>query len=161
MRFILGVLILGLLTWPLSAADEQAARQARSVLKGTWSVLSAKGPEGREVSADELKRQQVAWTFEDSGKAVFSAREFEGRDAEYSYSLDPSQSPKAITLTYVGPSAELKDFHQLGIYKLEKEKLTLCLTGPQKAVNNDDRPKEFEIKEKAVILLVLQRPAKK
>ena len=58
------------------------------------------------------------------------------------------------------PAEELKGRKQFGIYKLEKGKLTLCLTGSPEATVKD-RPKEFAVKDKAGILLELECPKKK
>jgi len=60
----------------------------------------------------------------------------------------------------VGPAEELKGMKQFGIYKLEKGKLTLCLTGSPQATEKD-RPKKFAIEDKDRILLELERPKRK
>jgi len=139
-----------------SQADDKELQRELEALKGTWIAVSAEGQNGKIIPKEELDREQVSWMFKGEGKAVFSAA---GADVDYTYSIDPSKSPKAIDLTIVGPAEELKGHKQFGIYKMEKGKLTFCLTGPE--ATKEDRPKEFTVKDKADILLEMERPTKK
>jgi uncharacterized protein (TIGR03067 family) len=156
---VLYAVALGLLAAGTARADDKAIQRELQALKGRWAVISAVGP-GKAVPREELDRLQVVWIFKDEKNAVFSNKEFMGKDPAYTYGIDPSKTPKAIDFTYVGPAQELKGAKQFGIYKLEKGKLTLCLTGSPTAAEQD-RPKEFAVKDGAGILLELERPAKK
>jgi uncharacterized protein (TIGR03067 family) len=158
-RYAVALLIVGLLPLRLPSADDKPMERELAALKGTWAVVRARGPGGQEPPKDELAGGRVTWTFKDGGKATFSLK-VEGKDAEHTYSIDPSRTPKEIDLTYVGPEAGLKGFKQFGIYKLEKDKLTLCLTGDPKATK-EDRPKDFEVKDGAGLVLEMERAAKK
>ncbi len=94
------------------------------------------------------------------GKAVFAGIQG-GKDneAEYSFSIDPTKTPKTIDFTLENPAIEAKDRMQFGIYELKDGKLTLCITdGGKKA---EDRPKKFDISDDGVLLLKLERQAKK
>src|SRR5262249_17342274 len=64
--------------------------------------------------------------------------------------LDPSQSPKAIDMDFVGPLG--KQNRRLGIYKLEGDTLTICWV-----VQAIERPTEFKTSEKAGNLWVFKR----
>ena len=127
MRYVLALLIVGLLTLRVPSADDKSMERDLAALKGTWAVVRARGPGGMELPKDALADGRVTWTFKDGGKATFSDK-VEGKDAEYTYSIDPSRTPKEIDLTPVGPEPEHKGFKKFGIYKLEKDKLTLCVT---------------------------------
>jgi uncharacterized protein (TIGR03067 family) len=55
----------------------------------------------------------------------------------YSYELDSSKEPKTIDLTW--SEGAIKGKKQLGIYRLEGDKLTICVARIDK-----ERPKKFE-----------------
>jgi uncharacterized protein (TIGR03067 family) len=139
-----------------SQADDKELQRELEALKGTWIAVSLTVQSGKIIPKEELDREQVSWTLKGEGKGVFSAA---GTDVDYTYSIDPSKSPKTIDLTIVGPAEELKGHKQFGIYKLEKGKLTLCLTGPDGT--KEDRPKEFTVKDQTGVLVEMERPAKK
>jgi uncharacterized protein (TIGR03067 family) len=149
----------GLLTAASATEDVKGLQRDLESLKGVWRAVHVRGRD-EVIPKQELDRQEVTWTFKDGGKAVFGAKDFGGKNAEYTYKIDPSNSPKAIDITYVGPIKKLKGHKQFGIYKLEKGKLTLCLTGSPQATEKD-RPKEFVVKDQAGILLEMERQIKK
>jgi uncharacterized protein (TIGR03067 family) len=154
MRFVLAMLTVGLLPLCAPSADDKPMERELTAIKGTWSVVRA-SVGGRDRPKSEL--DGLTWTFKDGGKATFSFKT-EGKEAEHTYSIDPSRTPKEIDLPLVGTEAGLKGFKKFGIYKLEKEKLTLCMTGDPKATKAD-RPKDFE--DRAGFLLEMEQTAKK
>jgi uncharacterized protein (TIGR03067 family) len=140
---------LALLVATVAPAEDKAMQRELESLKGTWHATRALGPQG-ESPKEAL--DGMAWTFKEGGKAVFSLKVFQGKDWEYTYRVDPSKTPKIIDFTYVGPYDQFKGLKQLGIYKLEKGKLTLCLAEAHK-----DRPKVFAVKGEDRTLLELER----
>jgi uncharacterized protein (TIGR03067 family) len=143
---VLIALAVPVLVW----ADDKAIRAELEALSGMWAAVGGEA-KGREITKDELPFQ---WTFEAGGKAVFADRK-QGSESHYTYTIDSSKNPKVIDITYEGPVAALKGTRQFGIYKLEKDKLTLCLTSPKST--EKDRPKQFSTKEGRVLLMRLER----
>jgi uncharacterized protein (TIGR03067 family) len=141
-------------------ADDKTMQQELEALKGKWITVSVTGADG-PVPKEKWEREEPAVTFKGEGKAVFSLKQSDGREGElaYKYTIDPSKSPKAIDLTYDGPSEQFKGKKQYGIYKLEKGKLTMCVAGW--GATEEDRPKEFEVKDKTGTLTEMERPKEK
>jgi uncharacterized protein (TIGR03067 family) len=73
---------------------------------------------------------------------------------EFSYKLDPTKSPKHIDLIHNEKKLETG----LGVYKLEGDKLTLCLPAFAK---NKGRPTELVSKVKSGTLLMVFERVKK
>lgn len=147
-----------LLTTMDASADDKAVQRELDSLKGVWKAVQFGHRDGA-FPKEELDRREVTWTFKDGGKAIFAAKEFGGKDAQYTYRIDPYKSPKVIDFTYVGPALQLKGSKQFGIYKIEGGKLTLCLTGGK--ATDKDRPQKFEIENKDRVFLEMERPNKK
>jgi uncharacterized protein (TIGR03067 family) len=140
-------LAMPLLAW----ADDKVTRADRKALSGTWVAVGGEAM-GKEIPKDDLPFQ---WTFKVGGKAVFADRK-RGGQSRYAYTIDASRKPKVIDITYEGPEAALKGVRQFGIYKIEKDKLTLCLTAEPGATEKD-RPKRFTTKEGKVFLMRFKR----
>lgn len=104
------------------AGDETPA-DALKTLKGTW------------VSEDPI---DSTWTFEgDTLKAAVN-----GMDYTCKVKADPKSRPATLDLAIEDGPEESKGKTSKCIYKLEGEKLILCVSLPGK-----DRPKEFEQNE--------------
>jgi uncharacterized protein (TIGR03067 family) len=73
-----------------------------------------------------------------------------GNDNEANYKLDETKKPKEMTVTHDGKT-------MLGIYKLEGDKLTVCIA------NEDDntRPTEFVSKDGTQTMLIVMKREKK
>jgi len=130
-RFIM-ILVLAGVTYPLAAAPPQQAELARH--QGTWSVLSFRR-EGKDTPAEItqtiiriVEGDHVVWKRE--GKS-FAATKVE---------LDPSKSPATIDVIPDGGPA--RDKRILGIYKLEGNRLTICM-----ADADQPRPTEFKAEQ--------------
>jgi len=134
----------------LAGADDKAITADWKAMRGTWVAVGGEA-RGKKITKDELPLQ---WTFEAGGKAVFANRTT-GDESPFTYTIDPSKKPKAIDITYAGTLAALKSSKQFGIYKVEKDKLTLCLTMP--GASEKGRPKEFDAKAGGVMLMTFDR----
>lgn len=98
-------------------------------IEGTWVVESATVDGNAE---DDIKGDRM--TFKNGTVTVKTKQ----KDEKGTFKLDPSRKPKAIDITEEG-----KDKSYSGIYKLEGDRLTICV--PDRADN--PRPTEFSAKE--------------
>jgi len=113
----------------LAVADDKP--DDLKALVGRWKP-AAKEYEGKDVSAS-LGRS-VAWTIQ--ADAIWPIKA--GGPGKMTFRLDPTKAPKEIDLTFAdGPS---RDESFVGIYKVEKGKLTLCLA----RLSDKNRPREFK-----------------
>jgi uncharacterized protein (TIGR03067 family) len=102
--------------------DEKKAEDVLKSIKGTWTS-----------DADGLDSK---WTFD--GESVKAS--VNGTDYTCKVKVDPEAKPHAtIDLTIDDGPEEAKGKISKAIYKLDGEKLTLCVSQPGK-----DRPKAFE-----------------
>jgi uncharacterized protein (TIGR03067 family) len=114
------------------AADETSA-DALKTLKGTWV-----SDEGIESS----------WTFDgESVKATVA-----GLDYSCKIKVDPKAKPATIDLAIDDGPEDAKGKTSKCIYKLDGEKLILCVSLPGK-----DRPKEFEQNEGEAYVFELKK----
>ena len=102
------------------ADDAATAADALKALKGTW------------VSDEGI---DSTWTFE--GETLKAS--VNGLDYVCKVKIDPKAKPATLDLTIDEGPEDAKGKISKCIYKLEGEKLTLCVSHPGK-----DRPKEFE-----------------
>ena len=114
-----------------------------SNIQGTWIIESAMadGKEDNEIKGDRM-------TFKD-GIVTVKTKE---KDEKGTYKIDPSQKPKTIDVKEDG-----KDKVYQGIYKLEGDKLTICI--PEQAGNK--RPTEFTAKEGSKQMILQLKREKK
>jgi uncharacterized protein (TIGR03067 family) len=115
------------------AKPPQAADDAK-LLKGNWNVVALES-EGRKAPAAALKGMR--WSF--AGSEVQFADPGEEAGGKSSVKLDTSKSPKHIDL--VGLEGPQKGKTVQGIYKLEKDRLVICLRDAEAAKKG--RPEEF------------------
>lgn len=134
----------------LAGADDETPRDALKALSGKWIVESSETL-GKKITKDELPWE---WTFTADGKAVLTDRKM-GKESQYTYTIDNSKSPQTIDIIYQGPEPTLKNAKQLGIYKLENNKLTILLGKP--GGTEKDRPKELAAPMESDFLMRLER----
>ena len=125
--------------------------QAGQPLAGTWEAVEYKAM-GQAMPAETTKNTRLV-----IAGNKFTITVVQGDAREFTFKLDPTKKPATIDLTALnGP---YKDKVAKGIYRLEKDTLTLCL--PAKAGDRDQRPSEFTSdKESGTLLITLKKLAK-
>jgi uncharacterized protein (TIGR03067 family) len=122
-----------LLPWSFSAtlADGQAVKDELDRHQGTWRATSSIY-DGQEGSSEVVR--SITRTVEDD-HVVWKrdGKSFAGTRIE----LDPSHDPKAIDV--IPDGGQNRGERVLGIYKLEQDRLTICMAAP-----GQPRPKAFK-----------------
>lgn len=124
---VLCVLGVGLLI-AADAKDEDAAKKEVQKLTGTYVMASG------ESRAEKLSEESIKGAKMTIEGEKYTAT-FGGDSVKGTLKVDPTKTPKEIDAT----DSEGKTI--LGIYKFEKEQLTVCFAPPGK-----ERPKEFSVK---------------
>jgi uncharacterized protein (TIGR03067 family) len=133
------------LSGPLGRAED--AKDDLKVLAGKWKLVAGERG-GEAIPEGDVPAGTV--TFDKDGRVTASVADYE---SEGTIKLDPTKKPKTMDITHTkGPD---KDKQQFGIYKLEKDKLTICVAHPGKPV--EDRPTGFTTKDSDHVLFVFER----
>jgi uncharacterized protein (TIGR03067 family) len=124
------------------AGDEAALKKALAALEGKWSTVKVVSREKEvELKGGALEFLKDGRTFESTKDEVVTKGVFE---------VNPATNPKTITL--FPPEKNGNVF--FGIYKIEKDEMTIC--GTESA--RDGRPTEFALKEgKSFVIVTLKR----
>ncbi len=111
--------------------DNAAVKKDKELLKGVWKIESFESAQGN-------KEDFVGATleFKADGNAEFTK---DGDNKKATYTINPAAKPKELDLKPEG-----KDEAMLGIYRVEKEMLTICIVEGQ----GNARPTEFAAKER-------------
>jgi uncharacterized protein (TIGR03067 family) len=138
------MLLLGWCIVPLVAVAQDpksdAVKEEMKKLEGTWVVVSssANGKENKETGVRQ-------WVF--NGDQV--SLPFRGEQATTSYRVDPSQTPKALTIQT--PKTDSETIIGDAIYELSGDTLRVCFGPP------GSRPKEFSDKDQRLILILKRK----
>jgi uncharacterized protein (TIGR03067 family) len=145
----LAVLVVGaLFVTKAPAAEPEKGKTDADRIQATWLPVSLE-KEGKK--APQEVQENIKITFAADGKGTVQEG---GRTEEFRYALDPAKKLKEITVTVRFADGEEKVYK--GIYKLEGDTLTICVTdGPE------DRPTDFTTPEGSKRqLIVLKRDTK-
>jgi uncharacterized protein (TIGR03067 family) len=115
----------------LIAADEPQKKDDAEAIKGNWTAVSMKVG-GQPAPEDFVKGFQCRFEEKTYNNTVDKQVVEEGN-----YTIEPSKTPKTIDFDIKTGQDQGKK--QLGIFKLENEKLTLLLTRAGSTI----RPKSF------------------
>lgn len=111
-----------------TAAGAPKEKDAKEAFQGEWK-LTRFAKLGRETAAKELEK----------GKVVVAGEKMTltlgGSNSEMTFTLDPKADPPAIDLRSEKAGGKVIR----GIYKLEKDKITICF-----GIENSARPTEFK-----------------
>ena len=137
MRTLLAATTLALFAGGLTIAQDNdaAVKKDKELLKGLWKIESFESQQGKK---DDFEGATL--DFKPDGNVEFT----KGDDTKKAtYTINPASKPKELDLKPVD-----KDEAMQGIYRVEKDVLTICIAeGPGAA-----RPNEFAAKDRAVVV---------
>lgn len=131
----------------LAAGNDNDVKKELKALEGKWKAVALEA-EGNPLPKEAIP--DFTYIIGADGKAT-------GKMAEGEYTatmtVNPRKDPKTIdNLHESGPQKGKK---QYGVYKLEGDKLTVCMTPPGSA--EVDRPKDFITKDSTNVMFVFER----
>jgi uncharacterized protein (TIGR03067 family) len=147
-------LTLGVLAFAVAAtADEKDDKKALKELEGTYLIVGVEA-KGMKLTEEDLKK--FAKNDEDRQIVIKGDQinaKSNGKDDPATIKLDASQKPPHIDITSLKNGKTEVNY---GIYKVEKDTLTICAVEKGEA---KDRPKEFKAGD-GVLILVLKKQTK-
>ena len=115
--------------------DDAAVKKEKELLAGVWKIASFESQQGKKEDFEGATLE-----FKADGKAEFTKG---GEAKQATYTINPAGKPKEIDLKPEG-----KDEAMRGIYRLEKDTLTICIVENP----NVGRPNEFAAKDNYVVV---------
>lgn len=140
--------VLCVLTTPLllSAGNDDVRKELKA-LEGTWKTV---GLQARGRAFPKALVFDFTFIVGADGKSI-------GRKPKSEYqskvNVDPKKDPKTIDNAH--ETGQYKGKMQFGIYKLEGNKWTVCMTPP--GAVESDRPKSFETKDTPNVVFIFER----
>jgi len=131
----------------LVAADTDEIAKEFTALRGKWKTVAGEAG-GMPFPKDGIPDFTI--TISPTGKCTGQTPK---DNLEFTITIDPKKDPKTIETMHTGGAQKGKK--QYGIYKLEGDKFTVCMTRPGSA--EGDRPKDFNTKGTANVVFVFER----
>jgi len=138
------VLLLPMLATAIHGDDVQKELKA---LEGKWKAVSM---EASGVPLPKENLPEFIFTVGAGGKST--AQSSHGTD-QATITVDPKSNPR--TIDNLHESGATKGKTQYGIYKLEGDKWTVCMTQPGVAAS--ERPKDFATKGTGNVVFIFER----
>jgi len=141
--------VLIVLTTPLllTADTDDDVRKELKALQGKWKMVAG------EVAGKPFPKDEVpVFTFVIGAEGKSTGKTPQG-EMKSTITVNPKKNPK--TIENLHESGEEKGKKQYGIYKLEGDKFTVCMTRAGSA--EADRPKDFTTKDTTNVVFVFER----
>src|SRR6185369_5670841 len=132
MRRLIGVLFVMMAPAVLNAGDDATAKELKA-LERKWKAVEMEAG-GQALPKNSLP--EFIFTVGAGGKAT---AKFGQQEDQATITVDPGKNPKTIDNAH--ESGATKGKKQYGVYKLEGDKWTVCMSQP--GVAESDRPKDF------------------
>jgi uncharacterized protein (TIGR03067 family) len=147
MKNFIGLILVFFVPLPLCADDANDVRKELLALEGVWKAMAMEAG-GMPFPKDRIP--DFVFIVSADGKAI-------GRSPQGEYqakiTVDPHKNPK--TIVNLHQSGAQKGKEQFGVYKLEGDRWTVCMTLP--GVAESDRPKDFSTQDTANVVFVFER----
>lgn len=147
MQRIISVLIVTTTPLLMATNTDDDVRNELKALQGKWKTVAMEAA-GKSLPKDEVPDFTVV--IADDGKCVGHTSQGEFR---VTITVNPKNNPK--TIENLHESGEQEGKKQYGIYKLEGDKFTVCMTPAGSA--EGDRPKDFTTKDTTNVVFVFER----
>src|SRR5262245_1455740 len=147
MKRVIGFFFVLAAPLPLGADDGDDVRKELKALEGTWKAVSMEAG-GTSLPKDSLP--DFRFIVAANGKSTAKTPQSED---QATITVDPKKNPR--TIDNLHESGATKGKKQYGIYKLEGDKWTVCMTRP--GVAEGDRPKDFKTKDTTNVVFVFER----
>jgi uncharacterized protein (TIGR03067 family) len=128
-------------------ADNDDVQKELKSLQGSWKTV------GMEVGGNPLPKDQIFSFTISVGADGKSTGKLVEEEFKFAITVDPSKKPK--TINNVHETGDQKGKKQFGIYKLEGDKWTVCMSRP--GAEEADRPKDFVTKDSPCVIFVFER----
>ena len=130
-----------------SIADDAAEKESKG-LEGTWKFVSLK-TDGQEAPKEVIEK----WRWVLRGKEITCGDPVHN-ETKSSFRINPTKTPKTIDITGMDEKGKGKSLR--GIYRLEGQRLTVCLPERKQAEEGRKRPEDFDGGQ-GMSLFVLER----
>jgi uncharacterized protein (TIGR03067 family) len=127
-------------------ADDQVRKELKA-LQGKWKPVAVEAG-GKSFPKDGAPAFTFIIGADGKSKSVTPKGEYQA-----TITVNPKKRPK--TIDNLHETGAQKGIRQYGIYKLEGDRLTVCMTRPGAA--EGDRPKDFSTKGTANVVFVFER----
>lgn len=150
MKRSLPMIFITLVVATVVAAQDDDSKQDQERIQGTWRLVSRER-DGKAESEETIKDVVM---INDGNKFTFTASTSGSKATKGTFKLDASKKPRAMDrIPADGPQ---KGKTLPAIYKLEGDKLTLCVS-----LTGKGRPTQFATKPKSGLLLAVFEREKK
>jgi uncharacterized protein (TIGR03067 family) len=145
------ICVLVVLSTPLflAAGDDDVKKELKA-LEGKWKAVALEAG-GKPLPKDSVP--EFIFIVAADGKSTGQMGKVEYQST---IAVDAKKSPRTIDNAH--ETGAYKGKKQYGIYKLEGDKWTVCMTSPGAA--ESDRPKDFNTKDTANVVFVFERMKK-
>ncbi len=152
MRRISGLALLAVCALALGSATGRG-EDKKPGLEGTYIVVGIEIG-GKDVSEFIKKEKEENRVFKITADKIIAMKD--GKEDPASYKVDASKNPKEIDLVgKKGAKGKEQEEKMYGIYKVDGDKLIICMTESDKPA---DRPKDFKTTaESKAIMLTFQK----
>jgi uncharacterized protein (TIGR03067 family) len=130
-----------------AVADNDDVQKELKSLQGAWKTV------GMEFGGMAMPKDQIfnfTVTVGADGKSIGKLPE---EEFKFTITIDPTRKPKTINNDH--QTGNQKGKKQYGIYKVEGDKWTVCMSPPDAA--ESDRPKDFTTKDTRNVIFVFER----
>jgi len=147
MKRFIGLIVVLAVPFPLAADEKEDVSKELKALEGKWKAVSM------EAAGTPLPKESMPdFTFIVAADGKSTAKMAQAEE-QATITVDPKKNPKTIDNLHESGAQQGKK--QYGIYKLEGDKWTVCMTRPGVAAS--DRPKDFTTKDTANVVFVFER----